>query len=85
MYKRQAYQTVKVSGTPALAPELPRGAVTANLIRTALPGIILFHERIELEIGAAETWEELHARHRLCFCTGWFTRRADGDGMAGAH
>ena len=21
----------------------------------------------------------------LCFCTGWFTRRADGDGMAGAH
>ena len=68
-YPKAAYQTVKVSGTPALAPELPRGAVTANLIRTALPGIILFHERIELEIGAAETWEELHARHRLCFVT----------------
>ncbi len=68
-YPKAAYQTVKVSGTPVLVPALPRGAVTANVIRTALPGIILFHERIELEIGANETWEELHAKHRLCFVT----------------
>ena len=68
-YPKAAYQTVKVSGTPVLVPALPRGAVTANVIRTALPGIILFHERLELEIGANETWEELHAKHRLCFVT----------------
>ncbi len=68
-YPRAAYRTVRVSRAPALAPVLPRGPVTANVIRTELPGIILFHDRIALRPAAGEGWDRLLARHRLCFVT----------------
>ena len=39
-YPKAAYQTVKVAPKLKLTPALPTGPVTANVIRTALPGII---------------------------------------------
>ncbi|HTO04644.1 MAG TPA: adenine deaminase C-terminal domain-containing protein, partial [Opitutus sp.] len=69
-YPRAAYATVKLPKKKlTLTPVVPMKAVTANVIRTALPGIILFHERIELEPAAGEGWTELFARHGLCFVT----------------
>lgn len=68
-YPRAAYQTVKVAPRLQLTPELPAGPVTANVIRTALPGIILFHEQVPLEAAPGETWADLFARHSLCFVT----------------
>jgi adenine deaminase len=68
-YPRAAYRTVTFSGGLGLVPRLPKEPVTANVIRTALPGIILFHDRVELKPRAAEGWAGLLARHRLCFVT----------------
>jgi adenine deaminase len=68
-YPRAAYQTVKVAPKLRLTPALPKSAVTANCIRTALPGIILFHERIMLDPEPAQTWTDLFAKHGLCFVT----------------
>jgi adenine deaminase len=67
-YPKKAYATVKLppaAKSPALTPALPSGPVTANVIRTALPGIILFHDRVVLEPAAS--WAEQFARHSLCF------------------
>jgi adenine deaminase len=80
-YPAAAYRTVKLTGRPALVPPLPKGVVTANAIRTTLPGIILFHERIQLEAGPGETWETLLARHCLCFVT-VVERHGKGGGVA---
>ena len=67
-YPRAAYQTVKLPRKKLkLTPELPAKTVAANVIRTALPGIILFHEKIALEPAA--TWAEQFAAHGLCFVT----------------
>jgi adenine deaminase len=64
-YPAAAYRTVRV-GTPAcLIPPLPDHPVTAHVIRVALPGILTFHERLELD--PADTWDEHLRRHRLCF------------------
>lgn len=68
-YPRAAYQTVKVAPKLRLTPALPAGPVTANVIRTALPGILLFHEKIALTPAPGETWTEVLARHGLCFVT----------------
>jgi adenine deaminase len=68
-YPRAAYQTVKLPGKVKLTPPLPTEAVTANVIRAALPGIILFHERVALDPTGAATWEEILAKHHLCFVT----------------
>ncbi len=68
-YPRAAYETVRLPKRPVLAPELPRGPVTANVIRTAPRRIILFHERIALSPRPGEAWAGLLARHRLCFVT----------------
>ncbi|HVU23641.1 MAG TPA: adenine deaminase C-terminal domain-containing protein [Opitutus sp.] len=79
-YPRAAYQTVKLSRKKLkLTPELPTQPVTANVIRTALPGIILFHDKVALEPAAARqagtpaagdgTWADLFAKHGLCFVT----------------
>ncbi|MFI5337353.1 MAG: adenine deaminase C-terminal domain-containing protein, partial [Opitutales bacterium] len=68
-YPRRAYQTVKVAAGLKLTPALPAGPVTANTIRTALPGIILFHDRVALDVAAGTTWSDLLARHQLCFVT----------------
>jgi adenine deaminase len=64
-YPRAAYKTVTLPKKRALVPALPTRPCTANVIRTALPGIILFHERIRLE--PAGSWDELLREHRLCF------------------
>jgi adenine deaminase len=67
-YPRAAYNTVKLGRKPAaLTPPLPATAVRANVIKTALPGIILIHEKILLP--AAASWETLLAEHALCFVT----------------
>ena len=68
-YPRAAYETVKVAAKLKLTPELPPGPVTANTIRTALPGIILFHEKVALDVTAGTTWSALFAKHQLCFVT----------------
>ena len=64
-YPAAAYRTVNYGRKLRLVPDLPRAACTANVIRTALPGIILFHERVALEPAAS--WDDLFARHPLCF------------------
>jgi adenine deaminase len=68
-YPRAAYETVKLPKRPKLIPDIPKGPVTANVIRTALPGIILFHDRLPLSPRAGEAWPSLLARHKLCFVT----------------
>jgi len=68
-YPRAAYQTVKLPRKVKLTPELPTTPVTANVIRTALPGIILFHDKVRLEPKAGGTWADLFAQHGLCFVT----------------
>jgi len=68
-YPRAAYQTVKIAPQLTLTPALPPGPCTANTIRTALPGIILFHEKVALDVGPGTTWPDLFAQHDLCFVT----------------
>jgi adenine deaminase len=48
---------------------VPAGPVVANTIRTALPGIILFHEKVALHPTRTTTWPQLFAQHGLCFVT----------------
>ena len=67
-YPRAAYQTVKLPPRPRLVPELPAGAVTANVIRAALPGIILFHDRVRID-PAKGGWPAVLRKHGLCFVT----------------
>ena len=64
-YPRAAYQTVKLPDNPKLIPDLPATPCTLNVIRTALPGIVLFHERVDL--SPADTWDEHLSAHNLCF------------------
>jgi adenine deaminase len=66
-YPRSAFNTVKVGRNKKLIPQRPRKVVLANVIRAALPGIILVHEKIELAVGSP--WPELLAEHGLCFVT----------------
>ncbi len=66
-YPQAAYRTIKLPKAPALTPELPRERVVANTIRTELPGIILFHDQIEL--APASDWATHFNRHDLCFVT----------------
>ncbi|MBI2814043.1 MAG: amidohydrolase family protein [Opitutae bacterium] len=68
-YPKAAYETVKLSPKLTLTPDLPPGPVTANCIRTALPGIILFHDKVALEAAPGTTWPDLFAKHGLCFVT----------------
>lgn len=64
-YPQAAFETVKLPETYALTPELPTVPVTANAIRTALPGITLFHERLTLPVRAS--WTEHFEAEDLCF------------------
>jgi adenine deaminase len=64
-YPREAYATVHISGTPRLTPDLPTERCVANTIRTALPGIVLFHDRVTLEPSG--DWASLLEAHDLCF------------------
>lgn len=65
-YPAKAYRTVTLPKSPQLTPALPTMPCTANVIRTALPGILLFHEQVALN-PAGKTWTDLFAEHRLCF------------------
>src|SRR5690606_13027846 len=66
-YPKAAYETVKVPPGLKLVPDMPDRPVFANTIRTALPGIVLFHDRVALEPAA--DWTELFEAHGLCFVT----------------
>ncbi len=66
-YPRAAYQTVKIAPKLKLTPAVPTTPVTANTIRTALPGIILFHEKVALNPAPGASWADLFAQHNLCF------------------
>ncbi len=66
-YPKAAYRTVKLPKAPQLTPDLPTTKVVANTIRTELPGIILFHDKVTLEPAAS--WAEHFANHDLCFVT----------------
>jgi adenine deaminase len=67
-YPAAAYRTIKLPRKrQPLTPALPTTPVTANTIRTALPGIILFHDKIRLEPAAS--WQDHFNQHGLCFVT----------------
>jgi adenine deaminase len=68
-YPRAAYRTVMIPAKPVLRPPLPRGPVTANVIRVEAPGIILAHGRVRLSPREGEAWAGVLARHGLCFVT----------------
>ena len=64
-YPRAAFETVKLPHSYTLTPELPDAPCTANVIRTALPGITLFHERVDLPVR--ENWTAHLEAENLCF------------------
>ncbi len=69
-YPAAAYRTVKVPARVKLVPEFPNRPVKANVIRTALPGIILFRDSVELSGREGVTnWGEAFAKFGLCFVT----------------
>ncbi len=65
-YPATAYQTVRCvpAAELALVPPVPTGPVTVNVIRTALPGILLHHDRVALGVGA--DWAEILGANGLC-------------------
>ncbi len=64
-YPPAAFQTVKLPESYTLTPDLPTAPCTANVIRTALPGITLFHDCLELPVR--ESWSEHFEAEHLCF------------------
>ncbi|SEQ42350.1 Adenine deaminase [Faunimonas pinastri] len=64
-YPDAAYRTVKLDTAPRLTPDLPSERCIAHTIRTELPGIVLVHDRQELE--PANDWQTHFDRHNLCF------------------
>ena len=66
-YPEAAYHTVKLPTKIAMVPDVPTDSVIANVIRVALPGIELYHERLSMPV--ASTWEEHFERDATCFVT----------------
>ena len=64
-YPQKAYQTVDIAGSLSLTPDLPTKEVTANVIRTELPGITLPHVQVELKVR--DSWLAHFEAHDLCF------------------
>jgi adenine deaminase len=64
VYPDAAYHTVHVKPDLRLTPPPPAAPCRANVIRTALPGIVLFHDVVALE---AADWPVQFAQHDLCF------------------
>lgn len=64
-YPRAAYATVRVPSRCALVPELPRAAVTANVIRVVPPGIVTARDQVAL--APAASWTAHLSEHNLCF------------------
>src|SRR6185503_3686333 len=54
-YPERAYATVRIPPAVKLVPELPPGPCVVNALRTALPGITVFHDRVTLTPAA--DWE----------------------------
>ncbi|HEX8371452.1 MAG TPA: adenine deaminase C-terminal domain-containing protein [Chthoniobacterales bacterium] len=65
-YPSEAYRTMNLPAKMVLTPALPEKVVTANLIRAALPGIILFHSKATID-PADGNWQAQFTKHRLCF------------------
>lgn len=68
-YPVAAYQTVHCADNLKLTPTPPANfPCVANTIRTELPGIILFHERVTLEAPVpGEDWPAALQKAGLCF------------------
>ena len=66
-YPESCFGTVTLPKDVPLTPSLPDRPCTVNLIRTALPGITLFHTRETIEPAA--DWPTLFERQNLCFVT----------------
>ncbi len=66
-YPEASYATIHLPEITSLVPELPKAPVKAHVIRVALPGIMLFHDQIELEPAA--DWQSHFDAHGLCFVT----------------
>jgi adenine deaminase len=66
-YPAAAYRTIKLPKRVRLTPDLPKAAVTANVIRVVPPGIVTARENVALTPG--NTWTEHFSEHGLCFLT----------------
>jgi len=66
-YPKAFYRTVKIKAGLKLTPEMPQGPGVIHAIRTALPGIVLFHDRVP--IAPEQDWTTLLKKHNLCFVT----------------
>lgn len=65
-YPRAAYRSMRLPRKkPKLIPALPTGVVTANVMVAEPPAILLKHQKLRLE--AASSWDDLLAKHELCF------------------
>lgn len=68
-YPKAAYATVKLPARPVLVPRLPARPSTANVIKAALPGIIMVHERVRIDPATPGGWPGIFRKHGLCFVT----------------
>ncbi len=67
-YPASAYQTVHCAEKLSLLPPMPPGPCVANVIRTALPGIIAYHDRVEIDPPDDPTqWPAALVIDGLCF------------------
>jgi adenine deaminase len=64
-YPEAAYKTVHIKDNVKLTPALTKAPCTANVIRVELPGIVLLHRKVELEL--AQDWQTHFDKHDLCF------------------
>jgi adenine deaminase len=67
VYPRAAYRTIRVPRRVRLTPAFPPLPSTANVIRVASPGIVLFHEALPLGVLRTPSWDRLLRKHRLNF------------------
>jgi adenine deaminase len=80
-YPKAAYGTIRLPRKVRLTPALPSLPSTANVIRIAAPGIVLFHEALTLGPERDPSWSRLLRRHRLNFVT-IVERHGAGSGAA---
>lgn len=66
-YPDAAFMTVKLPQSIAMTPTVPAHAVTANVLRVALPGITLYHDTVDL--APTNDWQTHFDDHGLCFVT----------------
>ena len=66
-YPEAAFRTVHLPAVARLTPNWAANAKTIHAIRTALPGIALFHDALDVEDCAG--WADAIAKHGLCFVT----------------